>query len=246
MRIIHIAGLSGSGKTTFIRKLLPLLNKKGPTAVVKHLGHHQFLLETGKDTTHFFSEGALASAGTDPEKTILVWRDTSLEHIMSILSSAGTQYMLLEGWKTHPFPKVTLGNLPLAQGVILSDPSPEQVLGVLDKFPHYYSLQGLTLEVQSGREQTVLISGRYPACVAGADPDSRREFYLHFSPILDTITREAESSPGEVKVGLHLHQGLMFGGEDAILVAVGARSPSDAIRVFSSLQERLLPVIQGG
>lgn len=245
MRIIHIAGLSGSGKTTFIRRLLPLLNKKGATAVVKHLGHHQFFLESGKDTTHFFNDGALASAGTDPEKTVLVWRDTSLEHIMSILSSAGIKYMLLEGWKMHPFPKVTVGNLPKAHGVVLSDPSPEQVLGSLDKFPHYYSLQGLILEVQNGGQQTVLISGKYPAGVAGADPDSRREFYLRFSPILDTITREAESSPGDVKVGLHLHQGLMFGGEDAILVAVGAQSPRDAIRVFSSLQERLLPVIQG-
>lgn len=246
MRVIHIAGVSGSGKTTFIRTLLPLLNNRGATAVVKHLGHHHYILEADKDTTHFFHEGALASAGSDPEKTVLILRDTALDHIMSILSSIGTKYMLLEGWKTLPFPKITIGTLPGVEGVVLSNPSAEQVLESLEKFPHYHSLEGLSLEVQDSTQQDVLIVGKFPVHVQGADPDSRREFYLRFSPILDEITREAGSSPGEVRIGLHLHQGLRFGGEDAILMAVGSRSSRTAIRVFSSLQERLFPVPGSG
>lgn len=246
MRVIHIAGASGSGKTTFIRALLPLLNKKGATAVVKHLGHHQYILESDKDTTHFFQGGALASAGSDPEKTVLILRDTALDHIMSILSSIGTKYMIIEGWKTLPFPKITIGALPGAEGVVLSDPSAELVLGSLEKFPHYHSLQGLCLEVQDSNQQEVLIAGKLPVHVQGDNPDSRREIYLRFSPILDEITRQAGSGQGEVRIGLHLHQGLLFGGEDAIIMAVGSQSPHTAIRVFSSLQEKLFPFASGG
>ncbi|MGV8129161.1 MAG: molybdopterin-guanine dinucleotide biosynthesis protein B [Methanolinea sp.] len=246
MRVIHIAGVSGSGKTTFIRALLPLLNKKGTTAVVKHLAHHHYILESDKDTTHFFHGGTLASAGADPEKTVLVLRDTALSHIMSILSSIGTKYMLIEGWKTLPFPKITIGALPGAEGVVLTDPTAELVLESLEKFPHYHSLQGLSLEVQDSDQQGVLLAGKFPVHAKGDDTDSRREFYLRFSPILDEITREAGSSPGDVRVGLHLHQGLLFGGEDAILMAVGSQSPHTAIRVFSSIQERLFPVAGGG
>lgn len=242
MRVIHVAGVSGSGKTTFIRKLLPLLNKKGATAVIKHLGHHQYILETDKDTTHFFHEGAHASAGSDPEKTVLILRDTALDHIMPLLSSIGTKYMLLEGWKTKPFPKIMIGTLPEAEEVVLSNPSLEQVLESLEKFPHYHSLESLSREVQDSHPQDVLIAGKFPVHVNGADPDSRREFYLRFSPILDEITMEACSTSGEVRIGLHLHRGLLFGGEDAILMAVGSHSSHTAIRVFSSLQERLFPV----
>ncbi len=45
MRIIHVAGLSGSGKTTFIRSLIPELSRLGPVAAVKHIGHHSWSLE---------------------------------------------------------------------------------------------------------------------------------------------------------------------------------------------------------
>ncbi|HNJ81359.1 MAG TPA: molybdopterin-guanine dinucleotide biosynthesis protein MobB, partial [Methanoregulaceae archaeon] len=36
MKVIHIAGFSNTGKTTFIRELLPELENLGPTGVVKH------------------------------------------------------------------------------------------------------------------------------------------------------------------------------------------------------------------
>ena len=44
MKVIHIAGFSNSGKTTFISGLLPELEKLGPVAVVKHIGHHGYSL----------------------------------------------------------------------------------------------------------------------------------------------------------------------------------------------------------
>jgi len=48
MKIIQIVGRSNSGKTTFIRKLIPELKKIGKVGVIKHLGDHDFVLETEK------------------------------------------------------------------------------------------------------------------------------------------------------------------------------------------------------
>lgn len=44
MKIIQVAGRSNSGKTTFIRKLIPELKKIGPVGVIKHLGDHEYHL----------------------------------------------------------------------------------------------------------------------------------------------------------------------------------------------------------
>jgi GTPase SAR1 family protein len=38
MKIIQIVGTSNSGKTTFIKNLIPELKKLGTVAVIKHLG----------------------------------------------------------------------------------------------------------------------------------------------------------------------------------------------------------------
>ncbi|OPX66383.1 MAG: Molybdopterin guanine dinucleotide synthesis protein B [Methanoregulaceae archaeon PtaB.Bin009] len=247
MRVIHIAGVSGSGKTTFIRSLIPLLEQKGPTAVAKHLGHHCYSLEKGKDTTIFMEEGAHVSAGVDIEKTVVVARGLSFGDILPLLSSIGTEYLLVEGWKTQPLPKVAIGDLPGAAEVILSNPTTAEVIASLDLFPRYYSLEGLARKVQEGcTGGGVVLTGRYPVPDHAGNPESRREFYLRFSPTLHEISRVAESRPGGVRTMVHLHQGLLFGGEDGILVAVGAPTPADALDAFSSCHRHLLSALGTG
>ncbi|HNY89707.1 MAG TPA: molybdopterin-guanine dinucleotide biosynthesis protein MobB, partial [Methanoregulaceae archaeon] len=78
MKIIHIAGFSNTGKTTFIRELVPELEKRGLTGVVKHIGHHGHSLPEGKDTTLFHEAGAAASAGIDAQKSVLILKETDL------------------------------------------------------------------------------------------------------------------------------------------------------------------------
>lgn len=242
MRIIHVSGVSGSGKTTFIRALIPLLRDRGATAVVKHLGHHQYAIEHGKDTTRFFDDGVTASVGVDTEKSVILIRDTSLYHLLSFLSSAGTRYLLVEGWKALPFPKVLIGTLPGATGVVLSNPSPEQLISSLGMFPDFYSPEGLTLELRDGCRPPAVITGTFPFIPPEGGRGERREFYLGFAHTLDEIAGHAAVLYEGVNARLHLHQGFLFGGEDAILAAVGADSPPAAVRAFSFLQERLLSV----
>jgi len=106
MKIIQVVGRSGSGKTSFIQKLVPELEKLGRVAVIKHLGDHQFNLEKGKDTTLFFDAGATISVGVDNQKSVAVIRSGRLENIVSLLSNQGIDYAIIEGFKTRAFPKI--------------------------------------------------------------------------------------------------------------------------------------------
>src|SRR5690606_26818458 len=134
MKIIHIAGFSNTGKTTFIRELVPELEKRGLTGVVKHIGHHGHSLPEGKDTTFFHEAGAAASAGIDAQKSVLILKETDLERILAMFCDAGVQYAVIEGFKEKPYPKVVIGNVANATNVLLTNPSVEEVLSHLGEF----------------------------------------------------------------------------------------------------------------
>jgi len=112
MKIIQVVGSSGSGKTTFIRKLIPELKKQGTVAVVKHLGEHTFTIEEGKDTTVFFETGADISVGIDSHKAIAALRKNTLEDVLSMLFNQGIDFAVIEGFKQRRYPKIVIGNIP--------------------------------------------------------------------------------------------------------------------------------------
>lgn len=136
MKIIHVAGASNSGKTTFIKTLIPALEKKWSVAVVKHLGDHSFALEKGKDTTEFFNAGAAIVVGIDAEKSVAVIRTTSLDDILRFLDEEGTDYVILEGFKTRLFKKIVIGDLE-ADNCIMRNPSITEVITNLHLFEDF-------------------------------------------------------------------------------------------------------------
>jgi molybdopterin-guanine dinucleotide biosynthesis protein MobB len=107
MKVIHFAGFSNSGKTTFISSLLPELEKLGPVAVVKHIGHHGYSLAEGKDTSRFFEAGAKASVGIDAYKSVMILQENQLESILEMLCDSGAQYAVVEGFKETSREQVT-------------------------------------------------------------------------------------------------------------------------------------------
>lgn len=136
MKIIQVTGLSNTGKTTFIKDLIPVLKKKGKVAVVKHLGDHEYFLEKGKDTTGFFDAGADVSAGIDGDKSVVAIRNNSLDMILALLQDQGMDYCIVEGFKDRPFKKIVIGDLQ-AKGCIFQNPAVEDVVASVDRFDTY-------------------------------------------------------------------------------------------------------------
>jgi molybdopterin-guanine dinucleotide biosynthesis protein MobB len=136
MKIIQVTGRSNTGKTTFIKTLIPVLNKKGRVAVIKHLGDHDFLLDKEKDTTGFFLAGAEISAGIDAEKAVVALRNNSLDEMLVLLKNQGMNFVIIEGFKQRSFKKIVIGDLQ-AEGCILRNPTTDEVVTSIDRFDTY-------------------------------------------------------------------------------------------------------------
>jgi molybdopterin-guanine dinucleotide biosynthesis protein MobB len=136
MKIIQVAGRSNSGKTTFIRKLIPELKKRGPVGVIKHLGDHEYLLEEGKDTTQFYQAGADITSGIDSEKTVCTLHHTDLDAILRMYADNGILFTVIEGYKQCSFAKIVIGSLEIDR-CILKDPTTDEVIQALHLFDDY-------------------------------------------------------------------------------------------------------------
>jgi len=136
MRIIQVVGRSNTGKTTLIRRLIPVLTGQGRVGVIKHLGDHLFALDEGRDTTEFFSAGASISVGIDAEKSVAAFRTTGLDEMLALLNTNGMDFCIIEGFKARPFPRIVLGDLATGN-CVLRNPSVDEIMANLDRFAMY-------------------------------------------------------------------------------------------------------------
>jgi molybdopterin-guanine dinucleotide biosynthesis protein MobB len=136
MKIIQVAGRSNSGKTTFIKKLIPELKKIGPVGVIKHLGDHDYCLEDGKDTTQFFEAGADMITGIDGGKTVCTMHHTDLDAILKMYADSGIRFAVIEGYKQRPYAKIVIGSLEIDR-CVMKDPTTEEVIGALHLLDDY-------------------------------------------------------------------------------------------------------------
>jgi molybdopterin-guanine dinucleotide biosynthesis protein MobB len=136
MKIIQVAGRSNSGKTTFIRKLIPELKRIGPVGIIKHLGDHEYNLEEGKDTTLFFDAGADISTGIDAKKTVCVVREPDLDKTLRLYAGHGMMFCVIEGYKQRSYAKIVIGQLETDR-CVLSNPTIEEVIASLDLFDNF-------------------------------------------------------------------------------------------------------------
>jgi molybdopterin-guanine dinucleotide biosynthesis protein B len=123
VKILGIVGWSGSGKTTLLTALLPLLLARGLTvSTVKHT-HHGFDMDRpGKDSFRHRAAGAhevlVASSRRWALLHEVVGPEPPLPELLARLQPV--DLVLVEGFKTHPFPKLEvhrpiLGKPPIWQ-----------------------------------------------------------------------------------------------------------------------------------
>jgi molybdopterin-guanine dinucleotide biosynthesis protein B len=117
-----ITGYSNSGKTFVTSKLIELLTGKGcRVATIKH-AHHGYEVDTpGKDSWNFFNNGAQEVVVSGPQSYSVhrrVEEELGLEELLLAITDA--DIILVEGFKSHPGPKIQVyreghssGQLPL-------------------------------------------------------------------------------------------------------------------------------------
>jgi molybdopterin-guanine dinucleotide biosynthesis protein B len=109
VKVIGIVGWSGSGKTTLLTRLIPVLRAAGLTvSTVKHT-HHGFDMDRpGKDTYRHREAGAHeVLVAADARWALLhevVGPGPGLPELLTRLDPVDV--VLVEGFKTHPFPKI--------------------------------------------------------------------------------------------------------------------------------------------
>ena len=103
MKTLGIAGYSGSGKTTWIEKLLPLLNGAGLKVSVIKQSHHDIEVDlAGKDSWRHRQAGAHETLLTSPYRWMLVGElrgtpePTLADHLARL---SACDLVLVEGYK---------------------------------------------------------------------------------------------------------------------------------------------------
>jgi molybdopterin-guanine dinucleotide biosynthesis protein MobB len=226
VKVIPVAGTSGSGKTTFIRALLPLLSRLGPVGAVKHIGHHTMEVPEGKDTTVVFSAGAQAVAGIDREKTIVTIRSTSVIDALDLLAGQGIAFAIVEGFKGSTWPRIIIGDLE-AEGCVLRNPAPEEVIPALHRFPDYITLGEILRELREvcrEKGQSCTTATATIPLPAGLKEDSLSSLEQE----LPALARSLEALSGVTGARAAIWHGALFGGTDELLVAVAAGSGEEA------------------
>lgn len=132
--IITFVGKSGTGKTTFLERLIPVLKGRGlRLAVLKHDAHHFEMDKPGKDTYRFTAAGADVVTISNAEKFALVERppqELSVADIVSRLPQV--DLVLTEGYKQSRYPKIEIHRAALNRPLIAPT---EQLLAIMTDEP---------------------------------------------------------------------------------------------------------------
>lgn len=132
--LLGFVAWSGTGKTTLLRKLIPLLKEQGVrVGVIKH-AHHKFDIDhPGKDSYELRKSGAdqmLISSHT--RWALMVEEDQgdypSFARMLSRMDHATLDLVLVEGFKREAIPKVELHRTTLEKDLIY--PTDDSVIAI--------------------------------------------------------------------------------------------------------------------
>nr|WP_028866562.1 molybdopterin-guanine dinucleotide biosynthesis protein B [Psychromonas hadalis] len=112
--LLGFAAYSGTGKTTLLEKLIPLLTDQGLNiAVVKHSHHNIEMDKPGKDSYRLRKAGACQLLLAGPERAILFHeygkrQQKKLLDQLVLLNIEQLDLVLVEGYRDEPFNKIEL------------------------------------------------------------------------------------------------------------------------------------------
>lgn len=127
--ILGFAAFSGTGKTTLLKKLLPILRDRGVrVGMVKH-AHHSFDVDRpGKDSFELRKAGAAQMLIASRSRWALMVerrleKDPVLDEVLLELDPAALDLILVEGFKQEQFPKIELRRANLKRPLLYPNDS---------------------------------------------------------------------------------------------------------------------------
>ncbi len=133
--VLSIVGISKSGKTTLLERLVAELKRRGyRVATVKH-NHQDFELDRpGKDSWRHAQAGSDAVVISSPQKLALIKpqdHDASIDEIVHLLGR-GFDIVLTEGFHRANAPKIEVHRKELKEGLLCT---PEELLAIVTDEP---------------------------------------------------------------------------------------------------------------
>jgi molybdopterin-guanine dinucleotide biosynthesis adapter protein len=124
VKVLGVIGWSGSGKTTLLVAVISLLRAKGLTvSTIKHT-HHGFDMDRpGKDSFRHREAGAQEVLVASSHRWALLHEVVGPEPPLPVLlrKLAPVDLVLVEGFKSHPFPKLEVYRAALGKPPIWAD-----------------------------------------------------------------------------------------------------------------------------
>jgi molybdopterin-guanine dinucleotide biosynthesis protein MobB len=125
--VLGFAAYSGTGKTTLLIKLLPLLRQHGlRIAMIKH-AHHKFDVDKpGKDSFELRQAGASPMLISSSRRIALMIdkaeeSEPDLQDLLGYIKPDNIDLVLVEGFKQWPFAKIELHRPALGKPLIFPD-----------------------------------------------------------------------------------------------------------------------------
>jgi molybdopterin-guanine dinucleotide biosynthesis protein MobB len=137
--VLGFAAFSGTGKTTLLKQLIPLLAGRGVrVSVIKHAHHNFDIDKPGKDSYELRKAGARQMLVASGRRWALMTEtegdaDPGLDSLIGHLDADGIDLVLVEGFKHVPFPRIELHRPSL--GYSLLHPEDSNIIAVATDEP---------------------------------------------------------------------------------------------------------------
>jgi molybdopterin-guanine dinucleotide biosynthesis protein MobB len=112
--VLGFAAFSGTGKTTLLKQLIPLLADRGiRLGVIKHAHHNFDIDKPGKDSFELRKAGARQMLVASSRRWALMTEtgdhdEPQLDYLLGRLDPDGIDLVLVEGFKHVPIPRIEL------------------------------------------------------------------------------------------------------------------------------------------
>ena len=125
--ILGLCAYSGTGKTTLLEKLIPTLSQHGyDIAVIKH-AHHSFEIDhPEKDSYKIRKAGAQQILISSKKRWAMIHENSSnheelsLQEALSHIVTDDIDFVIVEGYKSEPIPKIEIHRPSLGKPLISS------------------------------------------------------------------------------------------------------------------------------